>query len=385
MPSWPNVRPRGATPEVQMSDVVIFDELSTTSGHRFGLATLNSPATLNSLSLPMVQLLTPALRQWARDPGIVGVVLRAAGEKAFCAGGDLRDLYESMRSCGAGPNPYAHGFFAQEYQLDQLIHTYAKPFMCWGRGIVMGGGIGLMAGASHRVVTATSKLAMPEISVGLYPDVGGSWFLRRMPGRVGLFLALTGAPLNAADALFCGLADAHVGTTSQSEVLDAIAAEAWQDQADSNRACLSRVLARYAAPGPDSKVRQHFDHINELMAGDDLIDIAQRLRGLQSDDAWLTAAAANFVKGSPTSAALAFELWKRVQHLSLAEVFRLEYRASLGCCAHPDFAEGIRALLIDRDRNPRWTPDRLEHVTPEWLAEHFEPRFAAPHPLAALA
>ncbi len=368
-----------------MSDVVIFDELSTATGHRFGLATLNSPATLNALSLPMVQLLTPALRQWALDPGIAGVVLRATGEKAFCAGGDLRDLYESMRNCGAGPNPYAHGFFAQEYQLDQLIHTYAKPVMCWGHGIVMGGGIGLMAGASHRVVTTTSKLAMPEISVGLYPDVGGSWFLRRMPGRVGLFLALTGAPLNAADALFCDLADAHVGNTSQPEALDAIAAEGWHDQADQNRARLSRVLARYAAPGPDSKVREHFDRINKLMAGDDLIDIAQRLRSLQSDDAWLTAAAANFVKGSPTSAALAFELWKRVQHLSLTEVFRLEYRASLGCCAHPDFAEGIRALLIDRDRNPRWTPDRLEHVTPEWLAEHFEARFAEPHPLAALA
>lgn len=368
-----------------MNDVVLFEELPTASGHRFGIATLNAPVTLNALSLAMVQLLTPRLREWANDPAIAGVVLQATGEKAFCAGGDLRDLYQSMRESGAGPNAYAHGFFAQEYQLDHLIHTYAKPVVCWGQGIVMGGGIGLMAGASHRVVTATSKLAMPEVGIGLYPDVGGSWFLRRMPGRVGLFLALTGAPLNAADALFCGLADFHVDTMARTELLASLGAAHWHDAAQGNHAALSRLLAEHATPGTaPSKVREHFDAINALMAGDDLNDIAARLRALRSDDPWLAQAAAGFVKGSPTSAALAFELWNRVQHLSLAEVFRLEYRASLGCCAHPDFVEGIRALLIDKDRKPRWTPDALEHITPQWLDEHLQPRFAPPHPLAAL-
>lgn len=372
--------------EMTMTDVVLFDELPTACGRRFGLAMLNAPATLNALSLPMVQALTPALRAWAVDPGIAGVVLQASGDKAFCAGGDLRELYQSMRDCGAGPNPYAHGFFAQEYQLDHLIHSYAKPLLCWGQGIVMGGGIGLMAGASHRVVTSTSKLAMPEISIGLYPDVGGSWFLRRMPGRVGLFLALTGAPLNAADALFCGLADFHVGAQSRAEVLAAMGAGRWSDVADENRAELSRLLAGHATDTQaESKLHLHFDQINALMAGDDLLDIAARLRSLPTDDPWLAGAAASFSKGSPTSAVLVFELWRRVRRLSLAEVFRLEYRVSLGCCAHPDFAEGIRALLIDKDRNPHWTPQTLEHVTPEWINEHFEPRFAAPHPLAALA
>jgi len=368
-----------------MTDAVLFEEMPTASGRRFGVATLNSPATLNALSLAMVQLLTPALRDWAADPAIAGVVLRAEGDKAFCAGGDLRELYQSMLQCGAGPNPYAHGFFAQEYQLDHLIHTYPKPVLCWGQGIVMGGGIGLMAGASHRVVTTTSKLAMPEVSIGLYPDVGGSWFLRRMPGRVGLFLALTGAPLNAADALFCGLADFCLGAESRADVLAAIAATRWSDTAGDSRATLSRLLARLSAGSlPPSRLRQHFDLINELMAGDDLMDIAARLRGLQSDDPWLLGAAATFAKGSPTSAALAFELWHRVPRLSLAEVFRLEYRASLGCCAHADFAEGIRALLIDKDRKPQWTPATLEQVAPELIEDHFRPRFAAHHPLAAL-
>ena len=363
-----------------MNEVVLFDTLPTACGRRFGIATLNAPTTLNALSLDMVQALTPVLRDWAQDPGVVGVVLQAAGDKAFCAGGDLRGLYQSMLVHRAEPNPYAHGFFAQEDALDQLIHNYPKPIVCWGHGIVMGGGIGLMAGASHRVVTATSKLAMPEISIGLYPDVGGSWFLRRMPGRVGLFLALTGAPLNAADAIFCGLADVHIAAEQRAAVMDALVAARWDDVECDTHAELTKLLSHHAAPlAAESKVRQHFDTINTLMAGDDLLDIAQRLRTIQTDDAWLLAAGASFVKGSPTSAALAFEMWKRVHRMSLAEVFRLEYRASLGCCAHPDFAEGIRALLIDKDRKPRWTPEALEHVTPEWIAEHFEARSAAPH------
>ncbi len=366
-------------------DVVLFDTLPTACGRRFGIATLNVPTALNALSLDMVQALSPMLRDWAQDPGVVGVVLQAAGDKAFCAGGDLRGLYQSMRVHGAEPNPYAHGFFAQEYALDHLIHCYPKPILCWGHGIVMGGGIGLMAGASHRVVTGTSKLAMPEISIGLYPDVGGSWFLRRMPGRVGLFLALTGAPLNAADAIFCGLADVHIPADQRAAVLVALGAARWDDVRGDAGAALSRLLAAHTAPTvAESKLRQHFDTINALVAGDDLLDIAQRLRSISSDDAWLQTASASFAKGSPTSAALAFEMWKRVHRMSLAEVFRLEYRASLGCCAHPDFVEGIRALLIDKDRTPRWTPDTLEHVTPEWIAEHFEARTAAPHPLAAL-
>jgi len=368
-----------------MTDSVLFEERPAACGRRFGVATLNAPASLNALSLAMVQLLTPMLRDWANDPAVAGVVLQAGGGKAFCAGGDLRELYQSMRRHGSEPNPYAHGFFAQEYHLDHLIHSYPKPLLCWGHGIVMGGGIGLMAGASHRVVTPASKLAMPEIAIGLYPDVGGSWLLRRMPGRVGLFLALTGAPLNAADALFCGLADACLEAASHAEVMAGISSARWSDVAQDNRAALSRLLEQHAANTlPASKVREHFDQIYTMMAGDDLMDIAQRLRGLRSDDPWLASAAAAFNKGSPTSAALAFELWRRVPHLSLAEVFRLEYRVSLGCCAHHDFAEGIRALLIDKDRQPRWSPATLEEVAQELIDDHFKPRFAAPHPLAAL-
>src|SRR3982751_3104296 len=280
-------------------DVVLFDEIKTRGGQRFGVATLNAPASLNSLSVAMVRLLTPKLREWAADEGVVGVLLQAAGEKAFCAGGDLRQLYQTLLDCGPERNEYAERFFGEEYELDDLIHNFPKPFLCWGHGIVMGGGIGLMAGASHRVVTLQSRLAMPEINIGLYPDVGGSWFLRRMPGRVGLFLALTAANINASDAIFCGLADVLVPQERKGQVLEAIAAAAWTGNSKADRAALSRLLAEAGegAEPPPSKVREHFDRINALMAGDDLLDIAKRLREFNSDDAWLQTAAATFVKG----------------------------------------------------------------------------------------
>jgi enoyl-CoA hydratase/carnithine racemase len=366
--------------------VVLFDSIQAAGGKRFGVATLNSPASLNSLSMEMVRLLTPRLREWSLDPAVAGVLLQAAGEKAFCAGGDLRQLYRTLLDCGPARNTYAEDFFREEYELDHLIHTFPKPLLCWGHGIVMGGGVGLMAGASHRVVTLQSRVAMPEINIGLYPDVGGSWFLRRMPGRIGLFLALTAAPLNASDAIFCGLADIVVPHERKPQVLDGIAAAAWRGDGAADRATLSRLLAQ-AGEGterPPSKLREHFDTINELMAGDDLLEIAKRLRALKSDDPWLEAAAQTFTKGAPSTAAVSFALWQRVTRMSLAEVFRLEYWASLGFCAHRDFAEGIRALLIEKDRNPKWNPARLEDITPEFVEDHLRPRGEMPAELARL-
>jgi enoyl-CoA hydratase/carnithine racemase len=356
--------------------VVLFNEIKAANGKRFGVATLNAPASLNSLSVAMVRLLTPQLRAWAQDEGIVGVLLDAAGEKAFCAGGDLRQLYQTLLDCGPARNAYAERFFGEEYELDYLIHTFPKPFLCWGHGIVMGGGIGLLAGASHRVVTPQSRLAMPEINIGLYPDVGGSWFLRRMPGRTGLFLALTAANFNASDALFVGQADHLVPHERKAQVLEAITGAAWSGTEQADRATLSRILieAGQGAEAPASKLREHFDAINTLMAGDDLLDIAARLYALQSEDAWLQGAAKAFAKGAPSSIALSFALWQRVPRMSLAEVFRLEYWASLGFCAHKDFAEGIRAVLVDKDRNPKWSPASLAEITPAFVEDHLRPR-----------
>ena len=371
-----------------MNAPVLFSRIETSSGLAFGRATLNQPASLNALSLEMIDLLWPQLSAWATDASIAGVILDASSEKAFCAGGDVIDLYRSIRSTPASQVPErAAAFFEREYRLDHLIHCYPKPLLAWGHGIVMGGGIGLLAGASHRVVTPKTRFAMPEITIGLYPDVGGSWFLQRMPGRTGLFLALTGAPLNASDALFAGLADFALPVDGLPALLDAIKAQAWLGEQQADAARLDHLLLRHATQElPVSPLREHQPLIDALIARDPLAEIAPRLAELANDpDPWLAQAGASFAKGSPTSAALSFELQWRTRHASLAEVFRLEYQASVGCSLQHDFAEGVRALLVDKDKKPVWQPATLAEVSPELIAAHLAPHFTGPHPLADLA
>ena len=367
---------------------VLFSTIPTASGHVFGRATLNAPASLNALSRDMIALLAPQLAAWAADPQVAGVVLDAAGDKAFCAGGDVIALARSIRDTARGQVPQAAAaFFEHEYRLDHRIHTFTKPLLCWAHGIAMGGGIGLMAGASHRVVTARTKLAMPEITIGLYPDVGGSWFLARAPGRSGLFLALTGAPLNASDAVFAGLADIQLRHEDQAAVLSAIAAQRWNGNAGDDAARLSHVLQAQAdgVEQPASPLRTHFGRIAAVIGHDRLEDIATRLLALAGDaDPWLANAANAFAKGAPSSARLALAMQRRATHLSLADVFRLEYQASVGCCMHGDFAEGVRALLLDKDKSPRWQPATLAEADDALVASMLAPRFHGAHPLADL-
>ena len=371
-----------------MTETLLLREIDTRCGRRFGHATLNAPAALNALTLAMIDGLAPRFAQWAADPGIVGVVLDAAGDKAFSAGGDVQALRRAVLDGAPGEVPGSVAdFFEREYRLDHRIHTFPKPVLCWGHGIVMGGGVGLLAGASHRVVTPRSRVAMPEISIGLYPDVGGSWFLNRMPGQIGLFLALTGAPLNAADARFAGLADVVMAHDAKSRVLDALATTEWSGPAERDAAQLSRLLAVSALPvAPEtSPLRRHFDLIATVIGHDTLADTDRRLRALQThDDPWLAAAAATYAAGSPSSAALSQAVLQRARHLSLAEVFRLEYGLSIACCLQPDFSEGVRAVLVDKDRTPRWQPASLAEVTPALIAAHFVPRHHGVHPLADL-
>ena len=367
---------------------VLFTEIDTASGHRFGRATLSAPASLNALSLQMVDLLDARLRAWIDDPRVVGVWLDAAGDKAFCAGGDVVGLYRDIKATPQGQIPAEPAaFFEREYRLDHLIHTCPKPVLCWGHGNVMGGGIGLMAGASHRVATLKTRMAMPEITIGLYPDVGGSWFLARLPGGLGEFLALTGASLNAADALEIGMADFALAHEDRAQALDAVAAASWHADAETDRAALSRLLEAQSLPRaslPASPVRQHRDRIRELIGVHQRVqDLAPALEALaQDDDPWMAQAGAAFARGSPTSAMLALALQRRLRHAALADVFRLEWQAAVGCCMHPDFPEGVRALLVDKDRQPRWQPGALDALDEgQWrthIAAHLQARGANP-------
>ena len=364
--------------------VILLEERPTADGRVLGIATLNSERSLNSLSLDMITLLYPALKAWAADARVVAVVLQGAGEKAFCAGGDVRRIYTGVRENGYG-DTYALDFFTQEYRLDYCIHRFPKPFIVWGGGIVMGGGIGLMAGASHRVVTESSRLAMPEISIGLYPDVGGSYFLAHLPGRLGLFLGLTGCHLNAADALHTGFANHVAANNRRQDVVAALAALPWSADAAEHAAQVTALLAAETAPAlAASALEQHHEAIETLCSGDDLATVYAALSAANTEP-WLNKAGQTLAKGSPSSAALIWRQWHEGARLSLAEVFRQELMVSTQCARHPDFHEGVRALLVDKDNSPRWQPATLAEVSADWIDEHYQAPWSGAHPLADLA
>lgn len=368
---------------------IIFDELPTHSGHRIGVATLNAEKSLNALSLEMIELLAEQLPRWQADPGIVAVWLQGSGEKAFCAGGNIVRLYESIKESGSQRNPYAERFFTLEYQVDHLIHTFSKPLICWGHGIVMGGGLGLMSGARFRVVTEKSRIAMPEVAIGLYPDVGGSWFLNKMPGRVGLFLGLSGVSINAGDALFVGLADRFLPNELRATTLEDMASLPWQGSGHADEGLVDDWLRSkedaHREAIPLSPVRQHLDQINKLMDRGHAAAAYSALATLETDDPWLQQAVKGVRKGSPASAVLIWEQLHRARHWSLAQTFREELVVSVNCCSHGEFAEGVRALLIEKDGNPAWQFASVEAVPAEWIDAHFvSPWTAQTHPLKGL-
>ncbi|MCR6740754.1 enoyl-CoA hydratase/isomerase family protein [Aeromonas dhakensis] len=348
-----------------MSEPVRIDTLPTADGRHIGMLTLASPASLNALSLEMIQLLQAALTRWEQDPAIVCVLLQGAGEKAFCAGGDIRSFYyrkqEASESALFG---YARDFFEQEYRLDHHIHCYSKPLICVADGICMGGGIGLFAGAGFRVVTEKSLFAMPEVTIGLYPDVGASWFLSRMPGRLGLWLGLTGARFNGADAIGLGLADHAMASHERMELPARLAALDWSGVADASEqiegllAGLQRSLGQ-TLPAP--VLLPHQARIDALLAGRSLQGVLARLEGAELDEPALAQARATCQSGSPISRAILWRQFWQARRQSLAEVFADELTLSVNCVLRGDFVEGVRALLIDKDKSPRWqAPQRGE-------------------------
>jgi enoyl-CoA hydratase/carnithine racemase len=365
---------------------VIFEELQGQHGARIGIATLDAAKSLNALTLGMIHALDAQLQAWATDPQIVCVLLRGNGPKAFCAGGDVIQLVEACRAHPGEVPPLAARFFADEYRLDHRIHTYPKPLLCWGHGYVMGGGMGLMQGAGVRIVTPSSKLSMPEISIGLFPDVGGSWFLSRLPGKLGLFLGLSATQVNARDALDLGMADRCLGEDQQENLIDGLLQLNWQSQAAAQLNSLLRALEHEARELlPAAQLLPRRERIDALLDVTDAAGAWAALSSLQDDsDALFARAAKTLGKGCPLSAQLAWEQIARARYLSLAEVFRMEYAMSLNCCRNPEFPEGVRALLIDKDNSPHWHWPAIANIPRAVIDAHFNPSWEGAHPLADL-
>ncbi len=370
---------------------VIFEERNAGNGKAIGLITLSVEKTLNSLTLPMVELMREQLLEWQDNERIAAVFMQGAGEKAFCAGGDVQELHRSATKTPGGPCIEAETFFAQEYRLDYLLHTYSKPVVCWGDGIVMGGGLGLFAAASHAVVTEKTRIAMPEITIALYPDVGGTWFLNRMPGKCGLFVALTAASMNAADTLYAGLARYFVKSERKAELLQAMLSLSWQSSEQQNRQLLSDMLKGFnpakavSAEGQtmESSLAIHRGEIDQLCAGGDLAHVVANILAHESDDKWMQKAQSSLKHGSPIAANTIWQQLHRGSGMSLEEVFQFEIMVSTNVVRHPEFAEGVRALLIDKDKSPRWLYESVDVVPADLIQQFMTPPWEQ-NPLADL-
>jgi len=349
-------------------------EHATASGKTLAEARFNSEATLNSLSLEMIHILSPALDRWEQDPAVAGVLITGAGDRAFSAGGDIQALYRAMvrnHESGQVVDDYPYRFFEDEYRLDFRLHTYPKLIVCVGHGIIMGGGLGVFSGARYRVVTEKSRIALPEVTIGLFPDAGGTWLLRNLPEHVALFIGLTGTSLNGGDALALGLGTHNVSLAEHETVRARLLEVAWTGDPEVDERAVAAVLD--ALPPADMPEAQISQIPETLTAAGTPAEVADRIAALEGQGTWIDGGIAAMRRGCPTTVGIVVEQLRRARSMSLAETFQLEMIVATHCANHPDFAEGVRALLIDKDNQPRWRYPSLAALPPAYVAEHFQP------------
>ncbi|KUH86256.1 MULTISPECIES: enoyl-CoA hydratase/isomerase family protein [unclassified Mycobacterium] len=337
------------------------EDVLVTVDRGVGLITLNRPKAINSLNHRMVTAMSRALAEWENDDAVTAVVVDGAGERGLCAGGDIVALYHSAKADGPEKGREARAFWYDEYLLNAQIGRFSKPYVALMDGIVMGGGVGVSAHGSVRVVTDTTKMAMPEVGIGFVPDVGGTLILSHAPGLLGRHAALTGANFDGADAIAMGFADHFV----PHDRLADFKAKLIDDGIDA-------ALAAHATEPPPSNLVAQRDWIDQCYANDTVADIVAALRG---HDAGPAVDAADLIETrSPISVSVALEALRRAAKLdTLEDVLRQEYRTSCGSLRSHDFVEGIRAQVVDKDRNPKWSPASLAAVTTADVEDYFAP------------
>ena len=328
--------------------------LAEQRGH-LGIITLNRPKAVNALTAGMVHAMLSQLADWAEDDAVSTVLVQGAGTRGLCAGGDIVAIYRDMLRGGSG----TADFWEAEYRLNAMIARYPKPYVAFMDGLVLGGGVGISAHGSVRVVTERTRTGMPETTIGFVPDVGGTLLLSRSPGETGTHAALTGAHLDGADALFLGLADHFV----PSENLPALAAALESETAED-------AVGRFAESAPDSVLADQRAWIDECYTGNDVEEILRRLRAFGADAA---RAAETIESKSPTAVKVALASLRRARGMALEQALTQEFTVGLHCLAGPDFREGIRAQVVDKDRNPHWLPATLAEVLDDDVARYFQP------------
>ena len=325
----------------------------------WGRLTLNRPGALHALTMQMCEIMNAALLAWRDDPQVAAVMIDHTGPRGFCAGGDIRMIMQS----GAEDGVAARGFFAEEYRLNARLFGYAKPVLAWMDGVVMGGGVGVSAPATYRVATERTVFAMPETGIGLFPDVGGGWFLPRLAGETGMWLALTGARLKAADCLLLGLATDYVASDDVEALKVRLLADA---------GALDTTLTEFEAEAGEPPLARHREDIDRLFGGDSVEAIFDALEADGGE--WATAQLATLKTKSPQAMKVAFrQLRQGADMASFEAEMAVEYRIAARVCRTPDFREGVRAVIVDKDNAPRWNPPTLDAVTEQALDAIFEP------------
>ncbi|WP_134701507.1 enoyl-CoA hydratase/isomerase family protein [Ammoniphilus sp. YIM 78166] len=334
-----------------------------------GWITLNRPKALNALSYGMVTEIEKLLLAWKEQEDIAVVCLQGAGEKAFCAGGDIRSLYDRRDDRIV---EFASPYFQTEYRMDELIYHYPKPILVFMDGLVMGGGVGISYGASHRIITEKTRWAMPEMTIGFFPDVGASYFLNQMPGVYGRYFALTAETILPPDILLVGAADYYVQHEKVEKLKQELQTIDWKSKEP--LALVDGLLERYGEKGPiDSSLEQREAQINQHFSKETVEGIVESLaRAAESGDDWAKAQLNTLQDKSPTSLKVTLEQLKRGQGKSLSDCFGMEWKMALNFMQNHDFFEGVRALLVDKDRQPHWKPATLEEVTEEMVAGYFK-------------
>ncbi len=326
-----------------------------------GVITLNRPKALNALTLGMVRAIAPTLATWAGDPAVTRVIIKGAGGKAFCAGGDIRVLHDLGK---AGELDMPRQFWREEYTLNHTLKHYPKPIVALIDGIVMGGGVGMSFHGSHRVASEKLMFAMPEVGIGFFPDVGASWLLPRLPDFMGRYLALTGARIGQADAMMLGLATDAVRSEAMAEIEGALTTEE----------PVEAVLARFRVDAGPAPLTAHAGVIREAFGEATVSQVASRLGQLALGGSEFAAATLDTMRTkSPTSMAIALEQMLRGAAMSFAEAMIMEYRIVCRIAEGHDFYEGVRAVIIDKDQAPRWRPAVIEAVDLSAIAAYFAP------------
>ncbi len=353
---------------MQNNSEIIFTETTGNNGN-LGLITLNRPQAFNALNLAIINALDKQLRVWATDPNIKAVVVQSSGEKAFCAGGDIRQNYTTGKTNIA----LATLFFWHKYRSNHLIHHYSKPYIALVNGITMGGGVGISEHGSYRVATEKLTFAMPETGIGFFPDVGGSYFLPRLPGQNGIYLGLTGARSNAADAQYLTLIDYCVATEKLPEIILALAASDFGSDADT---AIKTCLQTFAIKPAQASLAEYRNNIDACFQYNRIEDIFTALE--KQSDEWCRNTAKLLLSKSPTSLKVTLQQLRRGTNLGFDQALQMEYRLVTRFLPGHDFYEGVRAAIIDKDQKPQWQPARLAEVKDADVNAYFAPLVDAP-------